>query len=460
MASMAARGRSIAAAEAKRQAAKLVLSLIVIIACVVMFVLPSMGIKRGVLLGGGTSVELTLANADGSAASEEDIATSLAILKKRANSLYEQDLEIQDLGEGKLCVRVPALYDAESVAHSLVGTGHAELVSQLDISDADELELLQSSPENLTLAADTYSAFVMSENITAAKVVTSGSGDSVTYAVQLTLDAEATQAFAEETEELSSSYGLIAVIIDGEIVSTPYVSSKIESSEITISGGFTREEAYSIAAKLNTDELPLTLTVGEATQFEDVCAGAAPWVAFGVALALGLVVALVLARQFGHVGWLAFWSLASVVLVGLGAMSILALFDFVILGTFELVSGVVVALASLVASGVAAYSYHKERACGTSVRKCEELSLKSMFLAEKFYAFVCVAALVVTFFVSAPASRIAWTLFAGLAVEVVLAWLLKEPVLRILTMPDTLEGAKDGEDAETSEATSSANDAE
>lgn len=444
MTNQAASSRGPVTAELSRQATKLTISAVILVVSIVLFVLPATSIMRGTILGGGNQVTLSVSDA----AYDSDV---VSVLKKRADNLYERNLSVEAVDENTVVVRVPALYDAQSVAESLVGTGHVEFVSQLDISDADELELLTSSPDSLTLAEGTYSAFMTSDNIVGAKVISSGSGDSAYYYLQISLDQEGTEAFAAETEELASSYGVIAFVVDGSIVSTPYVSEKIESSEITLSG-FTRDEAYALAAKLNNDELPLTLTVGQSSSFEDVCGGFAPYVALAALVAIGAVADIAFVAMFGRAGLVGAWSLVATAVVGLGIMSILALFDFVILGTWELGAGISVAVLSLVATGLGAYTYHKARIDGSSVRKSQQLSAASMLFAERIYVAIVVVALIATFFTSNPISEFLWSLAAGLTAEVILAWLFKEPMLCVLTASDALLASSSSDEAQTDQS--------
>lgn len=441
MAQQANAGRSAAMAELHQHTALLITTLILVVLSIVAIFAPGFGIIHGNMLGGGNQVTLELATSDGSELSEDDCTKAVSVLQARANSLYEHGVEVVALGDNKVGVRVPNSYDAETVANSLPGTGRVELVSQLDISDADELELLTSSNSStddseLTLSEGTYSAFITSDNITAAQVVISGSGASTVYAVQVTFDADGASAFAQETEELASSYGIIAVVLDGKVIATPYVSSKIEGNQVNISGNFTRDEAYAFAAKLNSDELPCTATVGASESFTDVCAGHAPKVAVLVLVLIAIAAGFGLKRLYGSVAWTATASLIATTIVGLGIMCIVARFDFVILGTWELAGGICVALASLAASAAAAYTYHAQRVSGLSVRKSQQVAASFMMLFEHCYLAVIVVALVATFFVSGGFAEFLWALASGLVAEVVLAYLFKQPALCVFSAPD------------------------
>lgn len=439
MAHKANAGRSAAVAELRHHTALIAVSALLVLLSVVALFAPGWGVMPGNMLGGGTQVTLNLATTDGSELSSDQVSGAVSVIKKRAGSLYEFGVEVAAGADNTVVVSVPSMYDADDVAESLVGAGHVEFVSQLDISDADELELLSSNPDSLTLAEGTYTAFITSDNITAAEVVTSGSGTSATYYVQVTFDESATEAFATETEELADSYGTIAVVVDGEVVATPYVSQKIESDTVTISGEFTRDEAYALAAKLNTSELQVEATVGESSAFSDICGGMAPWVSVLVLVVLGAALSFGFAKAFGSVALFTGISLVATAICGLGIMAVVALFGHVILGMWELGAGIVVALLSVAASVLGAYTYHHDRLDGASVRKSQQNATSSMSFVERCYVLIIVAAFVATFVVKGGLCEFFWALASGLTAEVILSFLLKTPLLCVFSAPDTLD---------------------
>lgn len=440
MAHKADAGCSAAFAELRQHTTLIAVSALLVILSVVALFAPGWGIMPGTMLGGGTQVTLNLATSDGSELSSEQVSSAVSVIKKRSESLYEYGISVAQGSGNTVEVKVPSMYDAADVAESLVGTGHVEFVSQLDISDADELELLSSdSAQDLSLAEGTYSAFITSDNITSAQVLTSGSGTSATYYVQVTFDEEAKEAFATKTEELADSYGIIAVVVDGKIVATPAVSSKIESDTVTISGDFTRDEAYALAAKLNCAELEAEATVGESSTFTDICGGVAPWVSVAVLILLGVALSFGLSQVFGTVSYFAGVSLVATAFCGLGILAVVALFGHVILGNWELAAGIVVALLCVAASALGAYSYHHERLGGASVRKSQQIATSSVLFVERLYLLIIVAAFIATFFVRGGLCEFFWALASGLTAEVILAFTLKVPLLCVFSAPDTLD---------------------
>ncbi|WP_406707671.1 SecDF P1 head subdomain-containing protein, partial [Streptomyces griseiscabiei] len=74
--------------------------------------------------------------------------------------------------------------------------------------------------------------------------------------------------FTEVTGRLAqqaSPQNQFAIVLDGTVISAPYVASAITGGEAQISGSFTRSEAEELAANLDTGALPVRLTVSSVT---------------------------------------------------------------------------------------------------------------------------------------------------------------------------------------------------
>lgn len=447
MAHSAATVRSATTGELETQATKLLITALLVILSIVALVVPGWGISMGSFFGGGNQITLALTAADGSELSDEARTAAESVLEKRVNNLYELGLAYSHDADGNFVVSVPASVDAQTIADSLVGTGHVDFVSQLAVSDADALEQLQNGTEDLTLSADSYTAFMSNANITAAQVYTSGSGSSATYAVQVTLDDEATEAFATTTEELASSYGFIAVVEDGTVIATPYVSQKIESSTITISGGFSRSEAYALAAKLTSGELEATATVAQIASFGAGLGGAAVAIFLAGAFVIAVIAAIVATHFFGVSAWTLGASLIATLLVTLGAMAVLNGFDVLILGRATLIALIAVEACCAIATLLTIQEYVKKRSLGSSVVKSQELAAVSLVKLERIFAFIGVVLVIAAFFVERHMAQVCWVLGAGLLVEFILAFLFKLPVLCVFTSQDRVV-ASNASDAE------------
>lgn len=436
MAKSAAPAAAARSVELKKQAAKLVITAFLVILGVAALVVPNWGMGLGSFLGGCNEATYTLSAADGSELDADAQKSAEDTLTKRAQSLYELGVSCGHNSEGNFILTAPQSVDVQTLAESIVGTGHVDFVSQLDISNADDLEKIQNGSSDITLSSDSYTAFMTNANVAAAHVVNVSSNDTTSYAVQISLDEDATTAFAEKTEELASSYGVIAVVVDGQVVATPYVSEKIESSEVTISGGFDRAQAYALAAKFNSGELEAGAAVASVATYGAAFDGAAPLIAAVAALVVAVVAGFVSAHFFGKSGWTVCASLVVTLAVTLGLMSLLGQLDLLILARYALYGLALVAALNVAASVVLAYRYNLARKGGSSVRKSQELAAADHKTIERIYLIAGIVALVAALLCERHIAQILWVVGAGLIAEFILSTLFKLPVLCVITASD------------------------
>jgi preprotein translocase subunit SecD len=93
------------------------------------------------------------------------------------------------------------------------------------------------------------------------------------FVVSLEFNSEGTKKFANATNDLINKYGkeketradrVIAILLDGQIISAPSVNEPIVDGKAQISGGFmTYEEVQSLATMLRGGALPVDLTIVE-----------------------------------------------------------------------------------------------------------------------------------------------------------------------------------------------------
>lgn len=218
----------------------------------------------GVDLQGGT--ELTYTAADGSDSSKMDEVVSILEKRLKAKGTVSYDVDLQDDGT-TVKVVVPATDDADTLAASIGKTGKFELARVDDISDAEALAKIQNGTEGVELEEGSYTAFLDGSHVSSSSISYSSSSSytdssSLTYAVNITFDSEGAEKFAEVTKELADSNGQIAVIVDGVVQSAPSVSSEITGGQVSISGGFTLDEASQLKSSLDSGTLPVSLTYG------------------------------------------------------------------------------------------------------------------------------------------------------------------------------------------------------
>ncbi|MFF0222290.1 protein translocase subunit SecD [Streptomyces sp. NPDC004629] len=81
------------------------------------------------------------------------------------------------------------------------------------------------------------------------------------WQVQMNFNSTGAKKFADITGQLaknSSPQNQFGIVLDGEVVSSPYVSQSITGGQAEISGSFTQEEAQSLANMLSYGALPLS----------------------------------------------------------------------------------------------------------------------------------------------------------------------------------------------------------
>ncbi len=440
------------ALERRRQATPLVCCAFLVILSVVALALPMWSIPRGHLLGGGSLVTLTASDySDGSTS-----ADALKVLKARANDLDDLDISVTDNGDDTFRLRVPESYDASTVADALTRHGKFELVRVDAISDADTLQKINNSASDIELSDGTYEAFIAGDTVTGAEVTETTYYGTTYYMLNVSLNSDGAETLASVTEDLSDSSGQIAVVMDGTILTTPSVSEKIEGGKITIAGSFTKDEAYALAAAINSGELPCSLAQSEPESFSGPFAGHFAAVVGLGALVVAALVTLVACTKFGMGSLVVLEGEILVVLVSMGILTILHRFDLVIMGTFELAGLALAEVSGMLVGLFLVRCYHKRRVEGLSVRKAQQRACEMVLTKSAVACAVCVAAFIVLaiflrgsmreLFVSAAAADFAL---------LVLIPLYFDPAIRVFTANDATrarlktdaKAAEDGADA-------------
>ena len=401
------------ASERRRLAGPIALTVVLLVASLVALFLPAWGISQGVDLAGGNAVTLTASDyEDGKGA-----ADVLAVLRARADALKEHDVQVSQTGDDTFELRVPAGYDASSVADALTQGGSVELVRVDSISDADVLQKLQNNASNVALEPGSYDAFVTSDEVKGASVVSQSYYGMTYYGISLTLDADGSSALADVTGELSAdgASGQVAVLMDGTVIASPSVSSKIKGGKINVSGGFTESQAYAYASAIAGGKLPCSLSQTEPVETGATLGDDAAGIVVAAFLIVSLVVCAACARMFGAAGRVCADAAIAAVILSLGVLTILARFDVVILGRMELVGLLVTELAALAAGARVAARYHAERAAGSSVRKSQQVACgpeahRLMGVA----AAILVLAAIVAFVVPGRVRELAATIACGM----------------------------------------------
>ncbi len=126
----------------------------------------------------------------------------------------------------------------------------------------------------------------------------------VQYVVNLDFDGTATDVFADVTRALVNTDDRFAIVLDGEVLSAPGVTSAIVDGNAQISGDFDQASAQSLANSLKYGALPLEFEDSVVSEEGPTLAAdqlSAGLQAGGIGLALVLVYCMVYYRGLGTV---------------------------------------------------------------------------------------------------------------------------------------------------------------
>lgn len=196
------------------------------------------GVRRGLDLTGGSVI---VYEAEADHASAEDMSKVESIMRKRLDGLGYTEATVSIQGEKRVRIEIPSITDPEEAVSKLGQT------AQLTFADADGNVVMTGS--------DIKSAKKMYGPV-------SEMGPSQNY-VQLELKAEGVQKFADATGAAAArsaeQKNYIAIIMDDQIVSAPFVEEQINSDTAVITGDFTPEAAVDLANLISAGQLPFNL---------------------------------------------------------------------------------------------------------------------------------------------------------------------------------------------------------
>ena len=211
------------------------------------------GIKQGLDLKGGSSITFEAQIGDDySGDLADDMATVQTVLQRRLDSLKYSEATVQLVGDRRVMVEIPAVSDPEEAVQMLGKT------ALLEFADADgNIVLSGADIESAKAEYGQLEQNGISQHYIALKL----SNDAVAKFT------EATKAAANRAAE---SKNFIAIQLDGEVQSTPFVGEEykttgINTAEVTITvgggedGTSPAEYAKDLAAIINSGRLPFNL---------------------------------------------------------------------------------------------------------------------------------------------------------------------------------------------------------
>ncbi|MEU6604795.1 protein translocase subunit SecD [Streptomyces shenzhenensis] len=256
------------------------------------------------------------------------------------------------------------------------------------------------------------------------------------WQVQMNFNSTGAKKFADITGQLaknSTPQNQFGIVLDGEVVSSPYVSQSISGGQAEISGSFTQEEAQSLANMLSYGALPLSFkeqsvtTVTAALGGEQLHAGL-----LAGAIGLALVVVYLVAYYRG------------LALVALASLLVSAALTYVIMSLLGPTIGFALNLpavcGAIVAIGITADSFivffervRDEIREGRSLRPSVERGwprARRTILVSDFVSFLAAAVLFVV--TVGKVQGFAFTLGLTTVLDVVVVFFFTKPLMTIL----------------------------
>lgn len=430
----------------------LVLCFVLAIGAIFMFTPPQDKINQGLDIQGGLSVVLTATGEDGQAPSTEDMETSREIIESRVNALGASEAVVQIQGNDQILVQIPGMSDTQEALNTIGRTGSLVFARLDSFTDQNVVQQIQNGQYgsnqmvyddlgnafptdetvDLEVPEGTYTPLITGENITQVSVGQE-SQTSADYAVNVTLDSEGSQAFAQATEDLVSTHGQIVIILDGVVQSAPAVQSVITGGQVSITGGYTLDEAQSMRTVLESGSLPVSFEYSQSQVVGPTLGQDA--LASGVLVAvIGLIVVLLYLLFFYRgLGLIAAAMIAVFAVFYLGLLATLSHF-----GLFSLslagIAGVVLTIGMAADSSILIMErFREEIRMGRSVHAASKTGVwHGITTSIDADLVTMVSALTLFFLAAASVKGFGLTLALGIVCDIVAMLVFFMPVIRLL----------------------------
>lgn len=197
------------------------------------------------------------------------------IIQRRIDQMGVSETLVQRVGERRLIVEIPGVFDPEQAKSRIGKTGLLDFRT-MDITEAEGKTNITWQPSGVS-GRDLVSADVAPDN---------ANGWVVTFQLNETGKAN----FRDLTQQLVVKHEPLGIFFDDVQISAPTVQSAIPGGSGQISGGFTYEEAKEMADVLNAGALPLDIEFIEESSVGPLLGAASIRASFTAGLVgLGLV---------------------------------------------------------------------------------------------------------------------------------------------------------------------------
>ncbi len=317
-------------------------------------------IKRGLDLAGGVSITYTTVGDE--IPSEQDLKDTVYRLQKRVEG-YSTEAVAYSEGNNRIVVDIPGATDANAILEELgepgtlyfvVASGYEEKLKEAGVSykeytGSSDGAFTEANPGLIVMDGN------MIKNASGAVYENQSGTGGYEYVVSLTLQKTGQEVFSKVTSMLVGDRGIIYVIYNNEVVSSPRVNTAITGDSCVIEGMESLEEADQLASTIRIGALPVELeelrsTVVGATLGSNAVTSSL------IAGAIGFVLVVILMLLIYAVMGLAA-SLALTAYVGL-IVILLSIFEVTL--TLPGIAGIILGIGMAVAANVIIYERIRE----------------------------------------------------------------------------------------------------
>ena len=391
----------------------------------------SEGIKLGLDLSGGVSITYTIADKN---PSQKDVKDTISKLEERASS-YTTEYSVYAVGDDRITVEIPGVYDANAVLEDLGSPGSLYFIRQHD-ADGKEIYSRDSSTGEYKLnydIDDISDYIVMTGNdIKSASAEYEGNSSSVDSkepVVSLTLKNEAVDKWYEATSDALANNESIGIYYDDKFISVPTVSAAIGDGKCVINGMADYEEAEKLATFIRVGAINLKLDVLEWNVVGAQLGGEALSTSVKAAV-IGLVLVMVFMLVMYSVSGVS----ASVALGIYATLVVAFVYWFEITLTLPGIAGIILGIGMAVDANVIIFARIREEiADGQSVSSAIDIGYKkalSAILDGQITTFI--AALVLMILGSGTVKGFAYTLMISIILSMFTALVVAKYFMRAL----------------------------
>ena len=393
----------------------------------------------GLDLAGGVSITYEVVG------DEEPSATDLADTKRKLEErVYNYSNEAQAYLEGndRINVEIPGVTDANAILEELGNPGTLYFLAQKgsDGNNNYSQTIVQDEDGNSSLAyvlnrsIDEIVAdgcvVLNGSDIKSAEAVPyqdSQTGNTSSYCIDLLLNDEGRQKFADATTSAYQNGETIAIYYDGKVICAPTVNGALTDGRAQISGNYTYEDAEKLASLIRIGGLKLELNeihskVVGAQLGSDAIKTSLEAGAIGLAVIAVFMIGVYFLPGF----------VASLALLLYTALIVLLLNGFDITLTLPGIAGIILSIGMAVDANVIIFArIREELATGKTVKSSEKIGFdKALSAILDGNITTLIAALVLLIFGSGSIKGFAQTLILGIVLSMFTAlfvtrWLLR-----------------------------------